>query len=99
MLVYDFATELHIPVQVSGHTTDGGRVIYQVFSDFERVSSRDREGIAAMRAMNCNRDGMALEIAGKLLESRSENYKLLIIISDGQPNRATRSVLKRYGTK
>lgn len=86
LLVYDFATELHIPVCVSGHTTKGKGVIFQIFSDYEKITGRDRERIAAMEAMNCNRDGMAIEIAANLLNRRPEAYKLLLIISDGQPN-------------
>ena len=39
-----------------------------------------------MRANSCNRDGAAIEIAANMLAKRPEDVKILIIISDGQPN-------------
>lgn len=85
MLLYDFATALDIPIMVSGHDC-GSEVIFRVFADFNRVNTQDKYRIAKMSSGMRNRDGMAIECAAKLLSERTEQTKLLFIISDGQPN-------------
>lgn len=86
MLLYDFAAALNIPVSVSGHSTTGTQVRYYTYTSFERVTASEKYRLAKMTASGCNRDGMAIQIAGDLLAKRPEDIKLLIIISDGQPN-------------
>lgn len=106
MLLYDFATHLDIPVCVSGHCTSGDEVVYHQYTNFRKVAESEKFRLAQMRAGGCNRDGMAIEIAANLLAQRPEEVKLLIVISDGQPNHSgyggsgasedIRSILKRY---
>ena len=86
MLLYDFATGLGIPVFVAGHNAVLGRVNYQIMADFEKVSENDKYRLAHMYLCGCNRDGAAIEVSSALLAKRSEDVKLLFIISDGQPN-------------
>lgn len=86
MLLYDFATGLGIPVFVAGHNAVLGKVNYQIMADFERVSENDKYRLAHMYLLGCNRDGAAIEVSSALLAKRSEDVKLLFIISDGQPN-------------
>lgn len=86
MLLYDFATGLGIPVFVAGHNAVFGQVNYQIMADFEKVSENDKYRLAHMYLSGCNRDGAAIEISASLLAKRSEDVKLLFIISDGQPN-------------
>lgn len=86
MLLYDFATNLGIPVCVSGHNTTDTGIRYYTYTDFKKVSNSEKYRLAKMVSGSCNRDGMALEIAAKRLAIRPEEIKLLIIISDGQPN-------------
>lgn len=87
MLLHDFATGIGIPVSVAGHRCPSGRhVEYIVYTDFDQFSDNDRYRLAKMRAGGCNRDGAAIEISAKRLEERPEKLKLLIVISDGQPN-------------
>lgn len=85
-LLYDFAGALNIPVAVAGHSTKGDGVAYYPYADFECADNKDRYRITAMKPCSCNRDGMAIETAGALLSERAETVRLLIIISDGQPN-------------
>ena len=85
-LLYDFATGLNIPVAVSGHSTCGAAVQYTTYANFERANDKDKYRICSMTTQGSNRDGMAIEIAANLLSQRPEDVKLLIIISDGQPN-------------
>lgn len=86
MLLYDFATGLGIPVFVAGHNAVFGQVNYQIMADFEKVSENDKYRLAHMYLSGCNRDGAAIEVSSSLLAKRSEDVKLLFIISDGQPN-------------
>ena len=86
MLLYDFATGLGIPVFVAGHNAVFGQVNYQIMADFDKVSENDKYRLAHMYLSGCNRDGAAIEISASLLARRSEDVKLLFIISDGQPN-------------
>lgn len=86
MLLYDFATGLGIPVFAAGHNAVFGQVNYQIMADFEKVSENDKYRLAHMYLSGCNRDGAAIEVSSSLLAKRSEDVKLLFIISDGQPN-------------
>ena len=109
ILLYDFATGLDIPVAVAGHSTYGDAVRYVTYADYERANTKDKYRICSMHPSGCNRDGCALEIAANLLSKRAEEVKLLIIISDGQPNHQSyggeaaakdiQSIVRRYRSK
>ena len=86
MLLYDFAVGLGIPVSVAGHYTSGKKVYYRMYTEFDKFSKEDRYRLSQMGTGGCNRDGLALNVAIGLLMNRPEDVKLLIIISDGQPN-------------
>ena len=88
ILLYDFATKLGIPVEVAGHNTReyGKGVNYYLYTDFRQVSPNEKYRLAKMESNGCNRDGAAIEIAAHRLALRVEDVKMLIIISDGQPN-------------
>lgn len=90
MLLYDFATKLDIPVEVAGHNTVdyGNGVNYFLYTDFRQVSPDEKYRLAKMVSDDCNRDGAAIEIAANRLARRPEEIRLLIVISDGQPNDA-----------
>ena len=86
LLLHEFCRSLRIPCHIAGHHTDTDGVVYEVFSDFDSVGMNDAYRIASMSAGGCNRDGMAISICEGLLAKRREEFKLFIIISDGQPN-------------
>lgn len=86
MLLYDFAVGLGIPVSVAGHYASGKGVYYRMYTEFDKFSKDDRYRLSQMGTAGCNRDGLALNVAVGLLLNRPEEIKLLIIISDGQPN-------------
>ena len=87
ILLDDFATGLNLPVMVAGHNTAtcDGTDIY-VHTMFDRLSDRDKYRIVKAKADGSNRDGMAINIIVDQLYKRPEDIKMLIIISDGQPN-------------
>lgn len=86
-MLYEFATGLHFPVCVSGHTTGwANEVKYDLFADFDNISNLDRYRLMKITADDCNRDGCAIEIAAAHLHARPEKIKMLIVVSDGLPN-------------
>lgn len=86
MLLYDFATASDIPVCVLGHCTGGNRVDIKLYTTFDKVNDSEKYPLANMQPYGCNRDGAAIEVATAMLAKRPEEVKLLIVISDGQPN-------------
>lgn len=88
-LVYDFCTGMDIPVSIYGHeesNMNGGKVHLYSYAEFDSVDGKDKCRIAKMETGACNRDGYAIRYAAQHLEKRPEKMKILIIISDGQPN-------------
>ena len=85
MLLYDFATNIDIPVAVAGHN-DRGSVFFKLYTGFEKASRTEKYRLAQMEPSGRNRDGMAINMASAMLEKRQEEIRMLIIISDGQPN-------------
>ncbi len=107
MLLYDFADGIGIPIVVSGHTDAGNGINLYIYSDFDKVGDKDKYRLVNVNSHNsCNRDGMAINVAADLLSRRSEEVKLLIVISDGQPNSSNyggegakldiQSIIKKY---
>lgn len=86
MLLQDFATNSGIPVYVAGHCTSGHGVTYYLYTDFDSVNNKEKYRLSQMKAGGCNRDGCAINLAASALAKRPEEVKLLIVISDGQPN-------------
>lgn len=87
ILVSDFCRKTNIPCMVCGHSIRQMGMTFEIYSDF-RVLKEDPYRIAGGLSSvgGCNRDGMAIQMANALLEKRPEPVKLLMIISDGQPN-------------
>lgn len=85
LTLYDFCHALDIPVAVYGHRVWGEVELFN-FADFKSVDGKDKYRLMGICSGGCNRDGLAYRFVGKQLAEREENTKLLIIISDGQPN-------------
>lgn len=91
MLLHDFATNLGIPVEVSGHNASSysereGTCHFYHYTNFNQVSQNEKYRLAKLSTNYCNRDGMAIKIAANRISRRTEEVKLLIILSDGKPN-------------
>lgn len=88
VMLDDFATGIDIPVMIVGHNTEHERAGSDLYMHtlFDRAGQKDKYRIAAMEAGGCNRDGMALNVVADMLAKRPEEIKMLIVISDGQPN-------------
>lgn len=85
IVLYDFCRNLGIPITIYGHSTDGGGVSLYSYAEFDSVDKEDCYRLMDMSARNGNRDGAALRFVAEHLHKRTENQKLLILISDGQP--------------
>ena len=85
IVIYDFCRKLGVPVMVMGHTSGGQHVELYSYADFNSVDGKDCYRMMDMSARGCNRDGAALRYVAEQLVKRSEQNRLLILISDGQP--------------
>ena len=83
-MAYHFCRQLDIPVSVIGHGTEGNVMHIDVVTDFE-ASLDDERRIATMGSYTSNYDAYAIEYMGKRLLNRSEDLKILFVISDGEP--------------
>jgi nitric oxide reductase activation protein len=86
IVMQDFCESLGIPILIAGHTAWNSHVEIFSYSDFNSVDRQDRYRLMDMSARDCNRDGAALRFVAEKLSRQVSDVKLLIIISDGQPN-------------
>ena len=85
IILYDFCHSLDIPVMVYGHSTEGASVALYSYAEFDNIDNDDRYRMMDVSARGNNRDGAALRFVAEQLCKRSEDVKLLILVSDGQP--------------
>lgn len=86
IILYDFCQALDIPVMVYGHSTDqGADVDLYSYAEFDSIDRDDKYRLMDISARQSNRDGAALRFVAEQLSKRTEDVKLLILVSDGQP--------------
>ena len=86
LVVYDFCKSLNIPVTIYGHdTTYGNTVNLYSFAEFDSVDGKDKYRLMNIHDGGSNRDGCAVRFVAEKLSGRSEECKLFIVVSDGQP--------------
>lgn len=84
---YMIATALYdcnIPCKVSSYCNFSNYNILRRFRDYHDRASAN-ENIFEYSASGNNRDGLAIRVAASTLLKRSEEHRLLIVLSDGQP--------------
>ena len=87
VILYDFCQSLNIPIMVYGHSTSRGRgVDLYSYAEFDAIDTCDKYRLMDISARGSNRDGAALRFVADQLSHRSEEIRLLILISDGQPS-------------
>lgn len=84
IILYDFCQALGIPIMVYGHSTGSGVDLYS-YAEFDAIDQDDRYRMMDISARDSNRDGAALRYVAERLVRRSEDVKLLMLVSDGQP--------------
>ena len=85
IILYDFCQALRVPVMVYGHSTGGSGVELYSYSEFDAIDRDDKYRLVDISARGSNRDGAALRFVAERLSRRTEELKLLILVSDGQP--------------
>lgn len=85
IILYDFCRSLNIPITIYGHTERYCVDLYS-YAEFDSLDNQDSYRLMDMCPRSCNRDGAALRFVAEHLCRRSEPIKILILISDGQPN-------------
>ena len=85
LVVYDFCKSLNIPVTIYGHDTSCGNVNLYSFAEFDSIDGNDKFRLMNIQDGGSNRDGCAVRFVAEKLCKRSEDCKLFIVVSDGQP--------------
>ena len=86
LVVYDFCRAMNIPVTIYGHDTSyGNSVDLYSFAEFDSVDGNDKYRLMNIKDGGSNRDGCAVRYVAEKLCKRTEQTKLFIVVSDGQP--------------
>ena len=86
IILYDFCQSLNIPIMVYGHSTGwGADVDLYSYAEFDSIDKDDKYRLMDISARCSNRDGAALRFVAEQLSKRTEEVRILILVSDGQP--------------
>jgi len=86
IILYDFCQSLNIPIMVYGHSTGwGSNVDLYSYAEFDSIDKDDKYRMMDISARGSNRDGAALRFVAEQLSKRTEEVRILILVSDGQP--------------
>jgi hypothetical protein len=89
IVLYNFCVKLGLPCMVYGHTADEngwGSVTLFDYADFSgSYDKKDKYRLMDISARSNNRDGFALKYVYEAIKKRSEEQKIVFVISDGQP--------------
>ena len=86
IILYDFCQSLNIPIMVYGHSTGwGSDVDLYSYAEFDSIDRDDKYRLMDISARGSNRDGAALRFVAEQLSKRTEEVRILILVSDGQP--------------
>ena len=85
IILYDFCRALDIPIMVYGHSTSSGRVDLYSYAEFDAIDRDDRYRLMDISSRGSNREGAALRYVAEQLAKRTEDVKILMLVSDGQP--------------
>ena len=85
IILYDFCRALDIPIMVYGHSTSSSRVDLYSYAEFDAIDRDDRYRLMDISSRGSNRDGAALRYVAEQLAKRTEDVKILMLVSDGQP--------------
>ena len=85
LIVYDFCRAMNIPVTIYGHDTFSDTVNLYSFAEFDSLDGNDKFRLMNITDGGGNRDGCAVRYVAEKLAKRTEESKLFIVVSDGQP--------------
>lgn len=86
IILYDFCQVMNIPIMICGHSTSwkSGVDLYS-YAEFDSIDRNDKYRMMDISARGSNRDGAALRFGAEQLSKRTEEVRILILVSDGQP--------------
>lgn len=82
-IVAEALSRCRIPCRVMSFCSMSGFTVMRLFNDYS--TSGDNSGIFDYSTEGCNRDGLAVRMAGELLSRSPCEHKMLIILSDVKP--------------
>ena len=86
IILYDFCQAMNIPIMVYGHSTSWKNgVDLNSYAEFDSIDRNDKYHMMDISARGSNRDGAALRFVTEQLSKRTEEIRILILVSDGQP--------------
>ncbi len=87
IMLAEVCQQLNIPLAVWGHNVQGGSKQVQVrkYIDFGQKISEHKSSLSLMDNDSNTREGVSLKYAGEYLARQPQKDKLLIVISDGDP--------------
>lgn len=83
-MIAESLTRCGIPVRVSSFCSLNGYTIVDVYRDYNAV--KDNKKIFRFHTSGANRDGLAIRLTAGFMAKNPADHKILIILSDGQPN-------------
>lgn len=82
-IISEALSRCHVPFRVMSFCSMSGFTVMRTFSDYS--SSGDSSGIFDYHPEGCNRDGLAIRVAGNMMSHTSYEHKMLIVLSDVKP--------------
>lgn len=83
-MIAESLTRCGIPVRVSAFCSLSGYTILTRFRDFGETDRN--ESIFHYFTTGCNRDGLAIRVVGRELETAPSDHRMVIVLSDCKPN-------------
>ena len=84
VILAEVFARLNVPIKVVGFTESMNTVEHYHYQSWKN-SPQERCKLLNITARSANFDGYSIRYASELLNKRSEEHKLMIVISDGQP--------------
>ena len=81
-IVAEALARCHVPCRVISFCSMSGFTVMRLFNDY---SSGDNSAIFDYSPEGCNRDGLAVRMAGELMVQSPCEHKMLIVLSDVKP--------------
>ena len=85
----------NIPCRVMSFCSMTGYTILRIYREYLETNADDR--IFDYVSNGCNRDGLAIRTAHRLMEKERYDHKILIVLSDAKPNDVVRMKQKEDG--
>jgi hypothetical protein len=83
-IIAESLTRCQIPVRVSSFCSMSGYTVVNLFRDYGEKDQN--KSLFNYFTTGCNRDGLAIRVAAKLMEKSPCEHRMLIILSDAKPN-------------